>query len=206
MDKSTISNNSAKPATDSATLTLLNKITDDRDWQFIASTNTAVMLKFIDKKIDVTNLDLSNESILLSAIDMDKTTYLKLSEEVKAAAIRFQSKLTTLGLTPNASFNCITCKKSETEQILEYKIMVRNFQQNPERFKKFQEKSLRLRSQTLQKKTNLIDPAQDPSGSLCCPLDFYICCGVCSATIPGFLTYLACCYLCGRSFCCPDFR
>lgn len=204
-DKPIVNKTIARPTTISETLDLLNKISDDSDWQFIASTNTTVMQKFIDKKIDVTNLDLSNEKTLLAAIDMNKAEYIKLSDKVKASGIRFQSKLAALGLTSNSSYNCISCTKSESEQIAEYKIMVKNFQQNPERFKKFQENSLRLKSLpslTIQKKTNVVD---NPS-TLCCSLDFYICCGVCSATIPGFLTYLACCYLCGRTFCCPDFK
>ncbi|MEA3424679.1 MAG: hypothetical protein U9R46_00395 [Bacteroidota bacterium] len=205
-DKATINNTIARPTTNAATLALLNKITDDPDWQIIASANTMVMQKFLDKKINVDNLDLSDEKTLLSIIDIDKITYRKLSEQVKAAGIRFQEKLIALGLTPNSNYNCISCTKSENEQISEYKIMVKNFQQNPERFKNFQQKSLRLKSPAFQIKTNLVDPSQDPSNSLCCSLDFYICCGVCSATIPGFLTYLACCYLCGRSFCCPDFK
>jgi hypothetical protein len=183
----------------------INTITRDENWKIIAANNAMVMSKILAKKIDVNKFDFKNEEAFLELIDMDRKTYLQHVSQNKVASRKLLQKMKEMGI--NTSSDCITCTKSNEDLISDFKKTIIKFQEMPAKFKNFNRKSLKINS-TFQ--TSVVSASDitdgETSEQLCCPFAFYACCAVCAGTIEIFPVYLACCYLCGVEYCCPNFK
>lgn len=162
----------------------LDKYRNDPDWKIMAD----IQYRFINslvtnQKLNIDNLDFSNETDFLNAIGMTKVQYLAQVSLNKEAARRFIKKFNITG-------SCKTCEMTYANQINGLKSAVKNFRANTNVYVNFTNSTLSGGGvgQTV--------------AQACCGFWFYICCGVCALSIEAFPVYLACCTLCYTAECC----
>ena len=167
---------------------LINSIKSDPDWKLISTNASSVIEKFIIKKIDLNKFDFTNEEAFLKVIDMNRTTYLSLVAKNKEAAKRLVSKYNI------SSKSCESCSTANNSPNRAHDILLR-FQSNPNDFQRFRTNALGIGTTV-----NGITPNTVPVS--CCGGSFYLCVGVCAATIEAFPVYLICCGGCYGELCC----
>ncbi|MFI5451659.1 hypothetical protein ACHMWN_05825 [Pedobacter sp. UC225_61] len=172
----------------------VNVLSRDEDWKTIVELNTMFMDKVVNSKESFNSVTLNDEEKILSIIGMSREEYLGKVAKAKSAAERI---LTKYNISKNLNASCASCNLQKNEKdFADFKQSINFFKSN--------------RSTYEQQRQNIITTslvAAEPGGggeSLCCGPDFYLCATICAATIEAFPVYLACCYLCYRSYCCKS--
>jgi hypothetical protein len=156
----------------------------DPDWQIIASNNSTMLEKFVKKSVDIGKFDFTDEVAFLKVVGMDKSTYLSMVIKNKDAANRLIIKY---GFSKSS---CPTCSAVGTNSaVASLKTFVVRFQKDPTEFQRFRRNSLGM-------------GISDDRFRLCCPVQFYQCLVLCSATIEAFPIYLICAGVCYGASCC----
>lgn len=116
--------------------TIIQKISNDADWELITKSNVDFMNKLVSSNIDIQKINLTDLDGLLAATGIERSEYLNTISKVKAAANRLSQKY-NIDNSNVGDISCESCKQTAEEKMTTLKSIVLNFKTNKNAFQNY---------------------------------------------------------------------